>query len=98
MIRQKSGSSREGKLPLPGQRKKLMGSINTAGASTYYLNSRAVPWTTYNTQLEKFNILVKAKNFLVFQGDVEGVASQDSRALAKLIDRISGYVFRRRGS
>lgn len=68
------------------------GSINTAGASTYYLNSRAVPWTTYNTQLEKFNILVKAKNFLVFQGDVEGVASQDSRALAKLIDRISGYV------
>lgn len=73
-----------------------MGSINTAGASTYYLNSRAVPWTTYNAQLEKFNILVKAKNFLVFQGDVEGVASQDSRALAKLIDRISGYVSRPR--
>jgi structural maintenance of chromosome 1 len=44
----------------------------------------------YNQQLEKFNILVKAKNFLVFQGDVEGVASQDSKALARLIDRISG--------
>jgi structural maintenance of chromosome 1 len=56
------------------------------------LNSRAVPWNAYNQQLEKFNILVKAKNFLVFQGDVEGVASQDSKALAKLIDRISGYV------
>jgi structural maintenance of chromosome 1 len=87
----RSGSSREGKLspPVPPGHK-LMVSINTAGASTYYLGSRAVPWTTYNAQLEKFNILVKAKNFLVFQGDVEGVASQDSRALAKLIDRISG--------
>ena len=71
----------------------LIGSINVAGASQHHLNSRAVPWNTYNQQLEKFNILVKAKNFLVFQGDVEGVASQDSKALAKLIDRISGYVF-----
>lgn len=70
----------------------LTGSINVAGASQYHLNSRAVPWNTYNQQLERFNILVKAKNFLVFQGDVEGVASQDSKALAKLIDRISGYV------
>ena len=49
-----------------------------------------MPWTAYNLQLEKFNVLVKAKNFLVFQGDVEGVASQDSKALARLIDRISG--------
>lgn len=65
-------------------------SIATSGQSTYYLNAKAVPWATYNAQLEKFNILVKAKNFLVFQGDVEGVASQDSRALARLIDRISG--------
>ncbi|WWD15974.1 hypothetical protein CI109_100398 [Kwoniella shandongensis] len=64
-------------------------SISMAGASTYFLNTRAVAWKEYNGQLEKFNILVKAKNFLVFQGDVEGVASQDSKALARLIDRIS---------
>ncbi|WVW83042.1 hypothetical protein I302_105059 [Kwoniella bestiolae CBS 10118] len=51
---------------------------------------RSVAWKEYNGQLEKFNVLVKAKNFLVFQGDVEGVASQDSKALARLIDRISG--------
>lgn len=65
-------------------------SISMSGASTYYLNGKAVGWSAYNEQLEKFNILVKAKNFLVFQGDVEGVASQDSKALARLIDRISG--------
>lgn len=72
------------------RKSKLISSISMTGNSTYYLNSRAVPWANYNTQLEKFNILVKAKNFLVFQGDVEGVASQDSKALAKLIDQISG--------
>jgi structural maintenance of chromosome 1 len=67
-----------------------MGSVNTSGQSTYYLNGKPVALIAYNQQLEKFNILVKAKNFLVFQGDVEGVASQDSKALARLIDRISG--------
>ena len=61
-----------------------------SGQSTYSLNGKVVNWAAYNAQLEAFNILVKAKNFLVFQGDVEGIASQDSKALAKLIDRISG--------
>lgn len=65
-------------------------SISTSGQSTYALNAKPVTWAAYNAQLEKFNVLVKAKNFLVFQGDVEGVASQDSKALAKLVDRISG--------
>nr|XP_019042266.1 cohesin complex subunit psm1 [Kwoniella bestiolae CBS 10118]OCF21196.1 cohesin complex subunit psm1 [Kwoniella bestiolae CBS 10118] len=65
-------------------------SISAGGASSYFLNGRSVAWKEYNGQLEKFNVLVKAKNFLVFQGDVEGVASQDSKALARLIDRISG--------
>lgn len=64
--------------------------VNTSGQSTYHLNGQPTDYKRYNAQLEKFNILVKAKNFLVFQGDVEGVASQDSRALARLIDRISG--------
>jgi hypothetical protein len=34
--------------------------------------------------------LVKAKNFLVFQGDVEAVASQSPIALTKLVEQISG--------
>ena len=65
-------------------------SISTSGQSAYYFNSRETSFKAYSLQLEKFNILVKAKNFLVFQGDVEGVASQDSKQLAQLIDRISG--------
>ncbi|ODN84648.1 hypothetical protein L202_00553 [Cryptococcus amylolentus CBS 6039] len=65
-------------------------SISMSGASSYFLNNKSVAWKDYNARLAAFNILVKAKNFLVFQGDVEGVASQDSKALARLIDRISG--------
>ncbi|GMK58711.1 hypothetical protein CspeluHIS016_0601530 [Cutaneotrichosporon spelunceum] len=65
-------------------------SASGSAASVYSLNSKTVSWTDYNKQLEKFNILVKAKNFLVFQGDVENVASQDSKKLSELIDRISG--------
>ncbi|WVQ89045.1 hypothetical protein IAS59_002792 [Cryptococcus gattii] len=65
-------------------------SVSMSGSSSYFLDGRSVAWKDYNAQLAKFNILVKAKNFLVFQGDVEGVASQDSKALARLIDRISG--------
>lgn len=67
-----------------------MCSVSMSGSSSYFLDGRSVAWKDYNAQLAKFNILVKAKNFLVFQGDVEGVASQDSKALARLIDRISG--------
>lgn len=65
-------------------------SITLAGVSEYRVNGRVSSWASYNATLEKFNVLVKAKNFLVFQGDVEAVASQNSRDLAKLIDQISG--------
>lgn len=41
--------------------------ISTAGASEYRLNNKVVTYQTYNATLEKHNILVKAKNFLVFQ-------------------------------
>ncbi len=33
----------------------------------YKLNERAVGWEQYNKKLEQYNILVKARNFLVFQ-------------------------------
>ena len=64
--------------------------ISTTGTSSYQLNGKNVTWTIYNQTLEHHNILVKAKNFLVFQGDVEQIASQSSKDLAKLVDNISG--------
>lgn len=35
--------------------------------SEYRINDRVVSWSKYNDALEKENILIKAKNFLVFQ-------------------------------
>jgi structural maintenance of chromosome 1 len=64
--------------------------ISTTGASEYKLNKRIVTYTTYNEALIKHNILVKAKNFLVFQGDVEAVASQSPKELTRLVEQISG--------
>ncbi|GJN89317.1 hypothetical protein Rhopal_002297-T1 [Rhodotorula paludigena] len=65
-------------------------SISTTGSAEYRINGKAVTFKRYNEQLEKFNILIKAKNFLVFQGDVEAVASQSPKDLSRLIDQISG--------
>ncbi|KAH9924069.1 condensin complex subunit SMC1 [Fomitopsis serialis] len=64
--------------------------ITTTGASEYKLNGQVVTYSAYNAALISHNILVKAKNFLVFQGDVEAVASQSPKELARLIDQISG--------
>lgn len=69
---------------------RFMRSINHDGKSEYRINDQAVPYSQYNTALEKENILVKAKNFLVFQGDVESVASQNPMDLTKLLEQISG--------
>ncbi|KAI0063838.1 cohesin complex subunit psm1 [Artomyces pyxidatus] len=64
--------------------------ISTTGASEYKLNKKVCTYAAYNAALMKHNILVKAKNFLVFQGDVEAVASQSPKELTRLIEQISG--------
>ena len=64
--------------------------ITNQGASEYRLNDRVVTAQQYNDALEAENILIKARNFLVFQGDVEAIASQSPRDLTKLIEQISG--------
>lgn len=64
--------------------------ISTTGTSEYKLNGRTVTYSAYNAALVSQNILVKAKNFLVFQGDVEAVASQSPKELTRLIEQISG--------
>ncbi|KAL4571973.1 hypothetical protein LXL04_018741 [Taraxacum kok-saghyz] len=64
--------------------------ITSAGGSEYRLDDRVVNWDDYNAKLKSLGILVKARNFLVFQGDVESVASKNPRELTVLIEQISG--------
>ncbi|KAL2119442.1 hypothetical protein VTJ04DRAFT_6403 [Mycothermus thermophilus] len=64
--------------------------ITSSGTSEYRINDRVVTAQQYNEALEEENILIKARNFLVFQGDVEAIASQSPQDLTRLIEQISG--------
>jgi structural maintenance of chromosome 1 len=64
--------------------------ITSAGQSEYRIDGRVVTQKAYNDALEEQSILIKARNFLVFQGDVESVASQNPKELTRLIEQISG--------
>lgn len=73
-----------------GKELRFTRTVNVKGVSEYKVNDRSVRYEEYNSRLEEQNILVKARNFLVFQGDVEAVASQSPKDLTKLIEQISG--------
>ncbi|CAH6721383.1 structural maintenance of chromosomes protein 1 [[Candida] jaroonii] len=73
-----------------GERMEMKRSINSTGATEYRINNKAVTSLQYSALLKQENILIKARNFLVFQGDVESIASQSPKDLTKLIENISG--------
>jgi len=73
-----------------GDEQKWKRTITNQGASEYRINDRVVTAIQYNDALEQENILIKARNFLVFQGDVEAIASQSPKDLTRLIEQISG--------
>lgn len=73
-----------------GDEQKWKRTITSQGTSEYRINDRVVTAQQYNEALESENILMKARNFLVFQGDVESVASQSPHDLTRLIEQISG--------
>lgn len=64
--------------------------ITSAGASEYRIDDTLVNWDEYNERLRTLGILVKARNFLVFQGDVESIASKNPKELTALLEQISG--------
>ena len=73
-----------------GEEQQWRRSITSSGVSEYRINNRIVTAQQYNEALEEENILIRARNFLVFQGDVEAIASQSPRDLTRLIEQISG--------
>ncbi|XP_028765493.1 structural maintenance of chromosomes protein 1 [Neltuma alba] len=64
--------------------------ITSAGVSEYRIDGSTVTWDVYNAKLKSLGILVKARNFLVFQGDVESIASKNPKELTALLEQISG--------
>ena len=73
-----------------GDEQKWKRTITNQGVSEYRINDRVVTAQQYNESLEAENILIKARNFLVFQGDVEAIAIQKPTDLTRLIEQVSG--------
>lgn len=63
--------------------------ISEKGVGSYRIDDRDVSFETYQAQLKAIGILIKARNFLVFQGDVESIASKSPEELTKLFEQIS---------
>ena len=65
-------------------------SISPSGVGEYHLDGRRVTWAVYEKALSKLGVLVQARNFLVFQGDVEALARKTPTQLVQLVDVLSG--------
>uniref|UniRef100_A0A667WR18 Structural maintenance of chromosomes protein 1A n=1 Tax=Myripristis murdjan TaxID=586833 RepID=A0A667WR18_9TELE len=58
-------------------------------SSEYRINNKVVALAEYSEELEKLGILIKARNFLVFQGAVESIAMKNPKERTALFEEIS---------
>ncbi|BAM80064.1 sister-chromatide cohesion complex Cohesin, subunit SMC1 [Cyanidioschyzon merolae strain 10D] len=65
-------------------------SIETKGVASYQVNGQPLSSEEYADKLAEHSILVKARNFLVFQNEVEDIATKSGKALSALFEEISG--------
>ena len=64
--------------------------IHRSGSSVYRVNGHTLTWERYSGVLELIGVSVRAKNFLVFQGDVESIAQKSAKQYADMIEVSSG--------
>ncbi|KAL0233134.1 hypothetical protein GEMRC1_011879 [Eukaryota sp. GEM-RC1] len=64
--------------------------VSAAGKSDYKVDGRTVSFADFSDTLETFNIIIKARNFLVYQGDVMSMAQKSPMELTKLVEEVSG--------
>lgn len=67
----------------------FMRTVTVAGSSEYRVKGRVVSLERYNSELAKIGVLVKARNFLVFQNEVESIASKSPRELSVMFEEVS---------
>ncbi|KHN86179.1 Structural maintenance of chromosomes protein 1A [Toxocara canis] len=71
-----------------GRMRSFTRSVSGAG-SEYRIDSKVVTPQQYNHELEEINIFIKAKNFLVYQGQVEQIAMRNPKERTQLFEEIS---------
>lgn len=50
---------------------------------------KVVNTVDYQAELEKIGIFIKAKNFLVYQGQVESIAIKNAKEITQVFEEIS---------
>jgi hypothetical protein len=68
----------------------FMRTITSSDASEYRIDGKKVPEKEYQAKLKSIGLLVKSRNFLVFQNEVEKIAQKSPKELTELIERVSG--------
>eukprot|EP00392_Amoebophrya_sp_AT5.2_P009945 g9976.t1 len=64
--------------------------IAKTGVSSFYIDEDNVSKEEYLKSLERIHILSKARNFLVFQGDIDGLTRKQGALLTQYFEQISG--------
>jgi structural maintenance of chromosome 1 len=68
---------------------KFQRTIRPNGSGDYRINNKVVTYKQYEDKLASIGVLVKARNFLVFQGDVESLARKSPTEFVDLLEQIS---------
>ncbi|CAE7394945.1 SMC1, partial [Symbiodinium natans] len=74
------------------QTKRFRRVIQPSTEARYQIDGQAVSQEAYLASLEEINILSKARNFLVFQGDIEAAAHRQGKELTAFFEQVSGSV------
>ena len=64
-------------------------SISTKGVGDYSVDGRIVSFSKYEQALAEIGVLLKGRNFLVFQGDVDSTARKTPKELVQWFEDIS---------
>lgn len=67
----------------------FMRTVTVNGASEYRVRGRVLSLEAYNAELASIGVLVKARNFLVFQNEVQSIASRSPIQLTALFEEVS---------
>nr|XP_039266859.1 structural maintenance of chromosomes protein 1A-like isoform X1 [Styela clava] len=70
--------------------KTVFSRIIKGSSAEHRINEKVVPHADYNKEMERINIFIKVKNFLVFQGQVESIAMKNPKERTQLFEEISG--------
>ncbi|KYO44782.1 structural maintenance of chromosomes protein 1A isoform A [Alligator mississippiensis] len=70
-------------------KEKTFARIIQGSSSEFLFNDKPVSQSVYTAELEKIGIIVKARNCLVFQGEVESIAMKKPKERTQLFEQIS---------